>query len=401
MTGNAGAFTNWASADRLAEVHDSYRRWFGPDYDMDALDAVLSARASEKLGGDPPWLLMVGGSGAAKTETIMPLAGTGAVVVSALSGEAALLSGTARKERAANASGGLLRRTGKSGVLVIKDFTTILSMNRDTRAAILAALREIHDGEWSREVGSDGGQVLRWRGRLVLIGAVTTAWDSAYGVISAMGDRFILVRLDSKITSHRRAAGRQAMANVDHEGEMRAELSAAVGALMDAADTDVPALDAADVTALLGLADIVTRARTPVERDYRGDPVYAHEPEMPTRFAKELVQIQRGAMALGMTGARPRELAVRCARDSMLPLRRRCLGAVAKLKDAFTADVVRVLQVPRVTAERTLQELHLLGFLTVADVPYGTGERHRWCYSIADDVDADDLAILTRKDEET
>src|SRR6266571_9543395 len=199
----------------LADVHGAYKKWLGADYDLDALNVVLCAAAAEKLSGDPPWVLVVGGSGAAKTETVAPLTGAGAVTISTITGEAALLSGTPAKSRAKNATGGLLRKVGPSGLLVVKDFTSILSMNRDTRALVLAALREIYDGHWSRNVGTDGGFTLTWKGRIVVIGAVTTAWDAAHQVVSTMGDRFVLVRL--RTGDHRRAAGRQSMANVGAE----------------------------------------------------------------------------------------------------------------------------------------------------------------------------------------
>jgi hypothetical protein len=74
---------------------------------------------------------------------------------------------------------------------------TILSTSRDARATVLAALREVYDGRWSRNVGTDGGRTLGWKGRIVVVGAVTTAWDRAHDVTAAMGDRFVLVRMDS------------------------------------------------------------------------------------------------------------------------------------------------------------------------------------------------------------
>ena len=39
------------------------------------------------------------------------------------------------------------------------------------RAGVLAALREIHDGRWERNLGTDGGRSLAWTGRLVIVGA--------------------------------------------------------------------------------------------------------------------------------------------------------------------------------------------------------------------------------------
>lgn len=374
-------------------VCDTYRRWLGSKYDLGALDCVLAAAASAKLDGDPPWMLVVGGSGAAKTETITPLAAAGAVLVSTISGEAALLSGTSQKERASDASGGLLRRLGDKGVLVIKDFTSILSMNRDTRALVLAAIREIYDGHWARNVGTEGGRSLVWRGRLVLIGASTTAWDSAHQVIATMGDRFVLVRVNS--SEHRHAAGLQAMRNVSAEVQMRAEMSAAVARLMAAVDPKAKiTLDDAETESLLGLADVVTRTRTAVERDAKGDPAFAHDLEMPTRMAKQLVQLARGALAIGMD--RPTALAVseRVARDSMPPLRRRALADVQANPGSMTSDVVTRMQVPRKTVDRVLQELHLLGLLVVGEVPYG--ERVRWKYSLAEDVDAASVERLAR-----
>jgi hypothetical protein len=379
----------------LSAVHGAYREWLGADYDLGALDVVLCTAAAEKLAGDPPWLLMVGGSGAAKTETVMPLTGAGAVVISTISGEAALLSGTAIRERAKNASGGLLRKIGQRGLLVIKDVTSILSMNRDTRALVLAALREIYDGHWSRDVGSDGGQTLTWDGRLVVIGAVTTAWDSAYQVVSVMGDRFALVRLDS--TAHRRGAGLQAMRNVNYETAMRRELSEAAGKLLAAADTGTRIeLDADETGALLDLADLVTRARTAVERDYQGNPAFAHALEMPTRFAKQLVQIVQGGLSLGMSRPYAMATAERCAADTMPPLRRKVLGDVAQHAVSPTADVVKRLQLPNTTVDRVLQELHLLGLLVVDDLPYGSQGRVRWAYSLAADVSAATLQKFTR-----
>lgn len=376
----------------LEAARAAYVRWFGAEYDLGALDCVLAAAVAERLGGDPPWLLIVGGSGAAKTETIMPLTGAGATVVSTINGEAALLSGTSKKERADNATGGLLRQLGERGVLVIKDVTSILSMNRDTRALVLAALREIYDGQWHRNVGTDGGQTLRWSGRIVVIGAVTTAWDSAHQVISAMGDRFVLVRLNSG--DHRRGAGRRAMLNVNAEIEMRAELAEVVGKVIAGADLTPVTLTEAETDVILDAADLVTRARTAVERDFQGNPEFAHALEMPTRFAKQLVQLVRGGVAAGMTREHALTIAMRAAADTMPPLRLAIACDVAANPSTVTSDVVKRLQLPRKTVDRTLIELHLLRVLHVQDLPWGDGVR--WAYTLAPDISADAVQRLAR-----
>src|SRR6516165_2661653 len=72
----------------------------------------------------------------------------------------ALLSATSRKSKVKEATGGLLRKLGGNGLLVIKDVTSILSTDRNTRGPVLSAIREIYDGRYRREVGTDGGQIL-------------------------------------------------------------------------------------------------------------------------------------------------------------------------------------------------------------------------------------------------
>lgn len=379
----------------LETARRTFAKWLGPKYDLRVLDAVLCTAAAQRLGGDPCWLLVVGGPGAAKTETIMGLYSDrrGVVMVSTITGEAALLSGTSEKDRAPDASGGLLRKVGDRGLMIIKDVTTIISMSRESRAQVLAALREIYDGKWNREVGTEGGRTLSWEGNLVVIGAVTTAWDAAHAVISSMGDRFVLIRIDS--TENRREAGLQALRNVSHEKQMRAELAEAVQAAVNAVPEDAPiTLTHEEMSALLDLADIVTLARTAVERDFQGNVVQAHAPEMPTRFLKQLGQIMRGGIALGMSRAEALDVAIRCAGDSMPPLRLAILGDVLEHPKTLYGETANRLQLPRKSVDRVMQELHLLNVLEAVPEAYGQGER--WRYHIASGIDTDALAKLAR-----
>lgn len=376
----------------LGHVHATFSRWLGNSYDLGALNATLSVAACEQLGGDPPWLLVISGSGNAKTETVASLAGIGAFITSTITSEGALLSATAKKERTPNATGGLLLKLGQRGILVIKDFTSILSMSRDARASVLAALREVYDGRWERNVGTDGGRTLTWTGRIVVIGAVTTAYDSAHAVIAAMGDRFALIRMDSATNVIRLAAGRQALRNVDHEEQMRAELSAAAGQLLGNLDHGRADLTEDDQDRLLVVADLVTLARTAVERDYQGNVIDAHAPEMPTRFAKMLGQIVRGGLAIGMGHEQALASAVRVAGDSMPPLRMALLADVAANPASRTADVRRRMQKPYNTIDRELQALHILGLLHQDDAQ-GSG----WHYSLSECVNPEALSILVSR----
>jgi len=243
---------------RLRATHIVFRKWLDEGYDIDILDAVLATAASERLSGDPLWLLVISGPGNAKTETVQALAGAGATITSTIASEGALLSATSRKQKSKGATGGLLRKLGNRGILVIKDVTSILSADRHTRGPVLAAIREIYDGRWDRNVGSDGGQTLTWTGRLVIVGAVTTAWDTAHSVIAAMGDRFVIIRADS--SSGRAKSATKAIRNTGSEIGMRLELARAADKLISNINKKECILSNDQISQLIKAADIVRRA---------------------------------------------------------------------------------------------------------------------------------------------
>ncbi len=377
----------------LQRCHRTFRKWLGAKYDLDALHVVLAAAAAQNLDGDPLWVLLVSGSGNAKTETVQSLSGlTNTHVISTISSPGALLSATSRRDRSKTANGGLLRMIGPTGVLVTKDMTSILSMGRELRAEVLAALREIYDGKWVRTVGTDGGQTLEWNGRLTTIGAVTTAWDHAHTVIASMGDRFVLLRVDS--TQNRADAGRQAISNTGSETLMRAELSAAVADVLTGT-THAAAeltLTGAEVDKLIDAADLVTLARTGVEFDYQGNVSESHAPEAPTRFAKQLTQVVRGGIAAGLTRNEAMCLAIRCARDSMPPLRLSIIDWLATNPHASTTEIRRGVGKPRATVDRQLQALHMLGALECREEEV-TENRLRWYYTLRSGVDPSTLSV--------
>lgn len=183
------------AAAAIDEVLETFRKWlYIPD--EGSICVPLAAIAANLMEGDPVWAMIVGPPSGGKTEVIVAIASSLPYVrLGATLTEAALLSGTPKKQMAAGSKGGLLREIGGFGILALKDFTSVLSMNHDARAQLLAALREVFDGSWTRHVGTDGGRTLAWSGKLGLIAGCTAAIDSFHGVMSVMGERFLLYRL--------------------------------------------------------------------------------------------------------------------------------------------------------------------------------------------------------------
>jgi 5S rRNA maturation endonuclease (ribonuclease M5) len=370
----------------ITDVHEVFQTWLGLEYDLKVLDVLLAATAAHWLDGEPCWLMIVAGSGAAKTETVQAIEGAGGVLISTLSSTAALLSGSPRRDRAADATGGLLPSLGDNGVLIIKDMTSILSLPSASRGDLLAAIRELHDGRWSRQVGTEGGRRLEWSGRLTIVAACTSAWDRAHEAIAAMGDRFLLVRFDSRYG--REAAFLQAHKNNGREAQMRRELSRAVGRALASVEREkIEALDPDDIQMLFRLANLVTLVRTAVDTDYRDDVRTAYAPEMPTRFGKQLGQLVRGGMALGLPREEALELAIRVAEDSMPPLRWRVLHHVSTHPGIRASDIRKTLDTPYNTVKRTLDALLVLGVIN-AD-----GEDQEITYTVKSEVVPGILAV--------
>jgi hypothetical protein len=260
---------------------------------------------------------------------------------------------------------------------------------------VLAAIREIYDGRWERNVGTDGGQTLTWTGRIAVIGAVTTAWDTAHAVISAMGDRFVLLRIDSN--EGRKPSGQRAIRNTGDETQMREQLAAAVAGVVQHAAITVDDLTQAEEDRILNAADIVTLARTAVERDYAGEIINSHAPEMPTRFAKQLTQMLRGGVAIGMPRERALQLVIRCARDSIPPLRLEILLDLAKYPDSRPGDVRRRIDKPWRTTKREMEALHMLGLLRCREKSQPDEEgkdKTVWRYTLADGFDRKTLLAM-------
>lgn len=347
----------------LADCVSTFREWLHMP-DTGGLYVTLAAVAANRAPGDPVWLLLISPPGGGKTETLMPLARLPDVHLAATLTEAALLSGTPKKE-AKDAKGGLLREIGDFGIVVAKDFGSVLSMHRDARAAVLAALREVYDGSWTRHVGTDGGRTLAWSGKVGLIAGCTPSIDSHHAVIGSMGERFVFYRLARTDAD---AQARRSLAHVGHEAAMRAALGGAVERALSAVDADmlVAPADAPTTDRIVAVSTLAVRCRSAVERDGRTREVdLVPEPEAPARLALVLLRLWNALRAIGVDEAEAWRLVTKCALDSMPALRRRVLAyLLSRDVPASTTEVAERVDHPTVTTRRALEDLTAHGILT-------------------------------------
>lgn len=363
-------------AEELAAAVTTFKKWLHLP-DPGALYVVLATVAANRAEGDPVWALLVGPPGGGKTELLGPLARLHDVHPAATLTEASLLSGTPGKDRAKDSRGGLLREIGDFGILVLKDFGSILSMNRDARAAVLAALREIYDGAWTRHVGTDGGRTLTWSGKVGLVAGCTPAIDSHHAVVGSMGERFVLYRLP-KVEAE--AQVRRAMRHVGRESRMREELGEVVAQVL--ATVRVSQLTAepgaATVEKLVSISTLAVRCRSAVERDaYNREITLIPESEAPARLALVLLRLHNALLAIGVDDTTTWELVRKCALDSMPAIRRAVLEHLVGVDGPIsTAKVAESLDYPTTTTKRALEDLTAHGI--VHRESQGPGKADLW-----------------------
>jgi hypothetical protein len=350
-----------------------YRRWlYVPD--TGSIEFALAIIAANRLDGDPVWGNIVGPPGGGKSETINSVAGLRDVHPAATLTEAALLSGTPNREKAQTAKGGLLREIGDFGIIVYKDFGSVLSMNRDARAALLAALREIYDGAWTRHFGTDGGKTLSWKGKVGLLAGCTPTIDRHHAVMGTMGERFCLYRLPA-VDGDTQA--RQALSHAGHEKTMRQELAEAAESVLT--NLGEPRERSAQETELLiRLAALVVRGRSAVERDgYSREIELVPDPEAPTRLIIVLDRLLAGLDAIGADRDRALQIVTKVALDSIPAIRHACLRALEPYDELDTNQVATAVRYPAATVRRTLEDLTAHG-LVECERQQAANKPHQW-----------------------
>jgi len=362
-------------ARELTDVLETFRSWlYLPDpAPVYVTCAAIAANRVERF--DPTWLVLIGAAGSGKTEALNAATGLAGVYLAGTLTEASLLSGTPRKDTADGASGGLLHEIGTSGILILKDFGSILSMHREQRANVLAALREIYDGSWHRDVGSDGGRRLHWEGRIGLLAGATTVLDSHHAVMAQLGERFLLHRI---AVPDPRSQGKASLAHHGRERTMRRELADAITGLF--ADLDVkepPALTESDSARLVDLADLVSRGRSPVIRDnYRREIELVPDSEAPGRIVGALARVLTGLRLIGVDEREAWRLTSKTGLDSMPAARLQALEFLLGRDEATTSDVATELDLPTQTTRRTLEDLAAHGL--IARESQGQGKPDLW-----------------------
>lgn len=363
--------TKWAKAPTLEQVYEEFKKWLYLD-STDAIAIMLASAVSQQIDGEPIWMFLVGPPGSAKTETLSTLSWVeNAYMTSSLTPHS-LISGASWKD---NQDPSLIPKlNGK--IMVIKDFTSILSMRDTEKDEIFGILRDAYDGKCGKEFGN--GVVRNYESRFTILAAVTPSIYALSSSHTALGERFLKFGIgDNLLHRSEDAIIERAISNINQETEMRDQLADVINAFLvkrlkiKKIVTDaLPAIPDDIRKRIIALARFGARMRGSVTRDtYRNDIITSRpSAEVGSRLGKQLAKLVQ-ALAVVHQRSTVTVEDYRLAKKVMLdtiPQRtedilRHLLLTCPKVTDTMTTnDIHAKSRYPVATVARIMQDLSIL-----------------------------------------
>jgi hypothetical protein len=358
------------------------------------VDIMTAVYIANRFNADPLWMQIVAPPSNAKTELLRAFDGYPQTQFISNLTPSALVSGTIPKGEQPDPS---LVYHLNNKLAVLKDFTTILSMRHENQQEIIAQLREMYDGQYSKIFGN--GKRVEWNGKFGLLAACTPVWDKHYGLIGTMGDRFLLYRSNSE---NGRKTGMCALTGVGYEGSMREKIRKALHRFIGQFEKmkSIQFENSEEVKhKLVDLACFCAVCRCPVHRDpYKRDVLYQPEPEGTPRLVKQFAMLGMGlALAHGKTSIDESifNIIKKVGVDLVPPMRMKLIRYLHRthafeFSDEWrpTPDVIEATGIPGRTANEKLEDLMVVGAVnrkrgaTDGDDEQGRG-RPPWLWQIS------------------
>lgn len=280
----------------LEELHTVNAKWLHlTEADKEYLEIAYAGAIDQDIPGDSVWLYLIGPPGAMKTTAARMISKYPRVYTLDVLTKATFISGLTVKDPKTKKlvpAGGILKDLD-GRVLVIKDFTAILSKDDRERNDIFGQLRCIYDGYYEAGFGSLPYPI-RVKANMGLILCVTPAIDKYLKLQIALGERLLKVRQHPNPDT----VTKKAYENLGREEEMRRELSTASTHYLNNLDfTSLPTLTEEQGAQIVEIAKFIARGRTPVFCDYYAGKISnleTPEPEIPTRCVKQLKKLAIG-----------------------------------------------------------------------------------------------------------
>lgn len=279
----------------------------------------------------------------------------------------------------------LLYRLPFGGVLMFKDFTSILSKRDEEKRSIMAQLREIYDGAYNKKFGT--GDEVDWKGKVGAIGGVTQAIYQHLESMSVMGDRFMLYQIpqpDRKATLKFKLQQERLGTTEDIQMPIAQDLvQRYMQQAFDTLDDVKVVLDDKTEDEIIAVADFCTMVRSGIiHHNFSGEIQFVPDAEMPARMFEQMLALASTFLLMQLIdnpGCKPElgkqdfKLMYKIAYDSIPAVRRIALKYLAQYSQGVsTTGLALRTNYPSGVVKGWLEQLNALGI--VARVKRGSGE---------------------------
>jgi len=261
--------------------------------DEGVIKVLTASIVANRLGLDPVWLIIIGGSGTGKSELINMTGDLDFIhPISDLTTNT-FASGLERRGEETS----LLNKVN-NGIMTFKDFTSVLSKHRDARTEIMGQMREIYDGQYTKRTGN--AKDIAWRGRVGAVAASTGIIYKYIGELAAMGNRFMMYHMDKpdRIEVSLRAA-ENARNMETHRKRMRNAFKLFVEHVLKNIDIDDIEIKQETKERIVRVADLTARVRSGISKDSNtGEIDFVPDPEVGTRITQQLMTMATAFIAM-------------------------------------------------------------------------------------------------------
>lgn len=347
--------------NNIRELNEAYRQLFHLEDDC-VLPLLTSIVINAKTSLRHVWLYLIGASSSGKTALLSSFSRVNFVETISDFTENTFLSG-ARSADGRETS--LLKRLGSNFVIIMKDFTTILSKTEEAQDRLMSQMREIYDGYMRKETGT--GFTIEWGKkdkslRSVFLMAATEAIYKIQSRFSEMGSRGLNYVIKD---TDRKSVTRMALSKTEGFDDKLNELQTEVADYVRRKCLDLPAKfpelsdDFNDL--IINTAEFVTRARSVVVRDYRGAIMLALSAEMPMRVATQMQAVAKILIHLneGKDEEWIRRTVVKCAYDCIPKQSHLVLRHLAEYSKVTSEAVASMTGYPKDRAHEWLEDLRM------------------------------------------
>lgn len=347
----------------LVELNAAYKEiYYTTDEALFSL--VVSMVIGAKLNAPSCWCFIVGPTSGGKSTVLSVLYGIPFVeLVSDLTPNT-FLSGM----RVAGKETSLLKRLGDNFVVVMKDFTTMISKGEEAKKQIIAQMREIYDGHIVKETGN--GMKIEWGSKSkpsksMFLMAATEGIYKVQADFADMGTRAINYVMPPQDEYLSTKAAMRNKRNHAKSAERLALLQADVAEFVADKIAHAP-LEFAPIPEeleddIIRVAMLAERARSSIDRDYQGTVQLAQSTGMPMRMSEQMLAIAHFMTYANEGNLTPiiRATIFKVAMDSIPKQRRLVLDLLAKHPRCDIIGMAMAINYPHAVVRKWVEDLNM------------------------------------------